>query len=727
MLDAPQGTMQSAARPIPDGRRASTLQDVTTNLLGIVRRRWLLMLAIAVPLFLIALAFIAMMTPKYDAMARIRIDPSRNPLQSAQQQMPNAGLNSEAIETEVSVMSSVDLARQVVKRLKLDEDPEFNVRPQTDASEQGNASKIDAVARRVMRSLTVQRDKLSYIIAITFRANAPDKAARIANAFAETYLEMRVGSQVGTSERQASFFSQRLAELGKEVSAAEAKTAYYRAQAGIATGGNGSAGTIVDQQIAPLSSQLATAEASAAAARSQARVAQSQLATGGIDAISEVRNSNVIADMRRQRAEIVRNMGEVDTHYGPRHPESIRVHQQVNAIDQQIGEEAKRIVNSLTAAAAAADAQVASLRGAMRSLEQQRSGSTQAQAVADGLEREAAVKRAAYDRMSELSLQSTQSSRNSIAQAEIIDRAEPPLGPTSPNKPLFGALAFIVALSIGTGVGFGKELMQGGLHTAADLEERFGLPMIAAIPVKKAKRRSNGVGSDSDNPAQSLIHKPATAYGEAIRSICAAVIRPADPDCPRVVAFTSALPNEGKTTVSLSFSRVNAIMGSRTLLIDCDLRRAGLRNIVGPNANGGLVDVLNGTLTLKQAIVADEVANLDLLLVNAPHFTAENLVGDQRMQALIEEAKQSYDQIVLDLSPLLGLVDARLLSALADVTCFIVRWGKTPPSAVEMALSTLHAHEANVAGAIYSMVDTRADVLGGSFYSKHYANYYEED
>jgi capsular exopolysaccharide synthesis family protein len=193
------------------------------------------------------------------------------------------------------------------------------------------------------------------------------------------------------------------------------------------------------------------------------------------------------------------------------------------------------------------------------------------------------------------------------------------------------------------------------------------------------------------------------------------------------VAFTSALPNEGKTTVSLSFSRVNAIMGSRTLLIDCDLRRAGLRNIVGPNANGGLVDVLNGTLTLKQAIVADEVANLDLLLVNAPHFTAENLVGDQRMQALIEEAKQSYDQIVLDLSPLLGLVDARLLSALADVTCFIVRWGKTPPSAVEMALSTLHAHEANVAGAIYSMVDTRADVLGGSFYSKHYANYYEED
>lgn len=723
MLDAPQGKMQSAARSFPEGHRATTLQDVTTNLMRIVRRRWKLALAVAIPLFLIALVLIALMTPKYDAMARVRIDPSRNPLQAAQQQMPNAGLNSEAIETEVSVMSSVELARQVAKRLKLEDDPEFNTRAQTDESERGETTKLDIVARRLMRSLTVERDKLSYIIAINFRANDPEKAARIANAFAEAYLDMRVGSQVGTSERQASFFTQRLAELGKEVSAAEAKAAAYRAQAGITTGGSETSGTIVDQQIAPLSSQLATAEAEAAAARSRARVAQTQLSRGGIDAISEVRSSNVIADLRRQRAEIVRNMGEVDTRYGPRHPESIRVHQQVNAIDEQIADEAKRIVSSLTAASAAADAQVASLRGAMRSLEAQRAGTTQAQAVADGLEREAAVKRSAYDRMSELSLQSTQSSRNSIAQAEIVDRAEPPLGPTSPNKPLFAILAFVAALSIGTGVGFGTELLQGGLHTAADLEDRFGLPMLAAIPLKKSKRKDEG----SDNPAQSLIEKPATAYGEAVRSVCAAIIHPAEPDCPRVIAFTSSLPNEGKTTVALSFARMNAIMGQRTLLIDCDLRRAGLKNIVGTSPVGGLVEVLTGKLEFKQAVVADEVANLDLLPVNAPLFTAENLLGDQRMAALLEQAKQSYDQIVLDLSPLLGLVDARLLSSLADLTCFIVRWGKTAPSAVEMALSTLQSQDASLAGAIYTMVPPRADVMGGTYYSRQYYNYYEQD
>lgn len=725
MLETPVGKTQSAGRPHFEGHRATTLQDVTANLRSIVRRRWRLALAIAIPLFLVALVIITLMTPKYDAMARIRIDPSRNPLQGAQQQIPNAGLNAEAIETEVSVMSSVELARQVAKRLKLQDDPEFNKRSQTDESERGETNTLDAVAHRLMRSLTVQRDKLSYIIAINFRANDPDKAARIANAFAEGYLDMRVGSQVGTSERQASFFTQRLADLGKQVSAAEAKAAAYRAQAGITTGGNESNGTIVDQQIAPLSSQLATAESEAAAARSRARVAQSQLSRGGIDAISEVRNSNVIADLRRQRAEIVRNMGEVDTRYGPRHPESIRVHQQVAAIDEQIADEAKRIVSSLTAASAAADAQVASLRGAMNSLEQQRAGTTQAQAVADGLEREAQVKRTAYDRMADLSLQSTQSSRNSIAQAEIIDTAEPPLGPTSPNKPLFAMLAFIAALTIGSGTAFGAELMQGGLRTAADLEDRFGLPLIAAIPLKKAKHKKAGEGSS--NPAQSLIQKPATAYGEAIRSICAAVVHSSDSDIPRVISFTSSLPNEGKTTVALSFSRMNAMMGQRTLLIDCDLRRAGLKRIVGPSDAGGLVEVLNGNLSLQQAIFADEVPNLDLLPVNVPLFTAENLLGDQRMAALLEEARQSYDQIVLDLSPLLGLVDARLLAGVSDLTCFIVRWGKTAPSAVEMALATLQSQDVVLAGAIYSMVPPAANEMGGTLYSRLYYNYYEQD
>ena len=695
------------------------LGDVAADLGSALRRRIWLLLGIAIPLFVVAVIVISMLQPRYDATTRIRIDPSRNPMAEDQAQ---SMVNSEAIETEIGVMTSLELARTVVKTLHLDQDPTFT-RGLPPAGQMSETERLNIVARRVMQNLAVGRDKLSYLIAMSYRARDPNKAADIANAFADDYIKLRVGSQVGTSERQADFFRDRLSDLGREVRAAESALASYRARNGISS--NTTEGTVVDEQIGSLSSQLATAEATAAAARSKASIAAAQVARGGLDAVSEVRNSNVISDLRRQRAEIIRNMGEVQARYGDKHPESIRVRDQLKAVDAQITDEAARVVNSLKADANAADAQVASLRSSMRGLEGDRAKNTRASAEALGLEREAASKRAAYDRMSQLSLDSTQSARGSIAQAEIVDRARPPSAPTSPNRKLLIVLAAVVAIATGLGVVLVLEMFQGGFRTIAEVEDELNLPVLGSIPIEGSRRR---IGKSGRSPADGVLGNRATMYSEAIRNVRASIVGHGQSVSPTVVAFTSALPDEGKTTLALSFARMAAINSMRTLLIDCDLRNAGLRKITSSSIpENDVIQVLEGTCPLSQAVAPDQVPGLDLLGVSQPLFTSQDLFAHGAMERLLAEAKKSYDQIILDLPPVLGVADARTIATIADTTPLVVRWGKTPPKAVKLALTALEGDGAVVPGIVLSMVDPMSDAVGGFYYSSRYAKYYQSN
>ncbi|QAY77477.1 polysaccharide biosynthesis tyrosine autokinase [Sphingosinicella sp. BN140058] len=691
------------------------LADTLRSLRDMIRRRWLTLFLVTAAVVAIGATLIMLMTPKYEAVARIQIDPSRNPLSSASNDV--ASLASEAIETEVTVLNSEDLARQVVKQLNLQNDPEFTrgLAPAEGAPPLTNEERISAVAGKVQRQLSVGRDRLTYVINIRFKANDADKAAKVANTYAETYINSKVGSRMGTAERQAAFFRQRLDELGREVRAADQAVAQYRAQAGIVAQGQGST-TIADQQVAPLSTQLATAESEAAEARSNLAAARAQIARGGLDAVSEVRSSPVISDLRRQRAEVLRNMGEVSARYGERHPESVKVREQLAGLDEQIKAEAQRAVSSLEAAAGAAQARATSLRGTLHGLEGQQARNTRASATAETLEREAQSKRAAYDKIAELSLQSTQASRNEISQATIVDRAVAPVRPTSPNRPLLLALTLIVALAAGGTTVIVQELLVSGIRSVGDFENQFGIPVLAALPrVKHA------------SPADLIADRRTSLYAESLRIARAAIFGTRGVTPPKVIAITSALPDEGKTTTSAAFARVLALSGQRTLLIDCDLRRAAMRMIVPTGESAGLIALLNGSAAIEQAIVKDRVENLDVVLVTAPHFATDDLFGGDRLKTLLATLSPHYDTILLDLPPLVGLADGRTLATMADATILVVKWGSTPAAPIDSALGWLRADGANAIGALFTMVDPSAEALGGMYYSKKYGAYYQPE
>lgn len=691
--------------------------DLVARVREAIRRRWITLTAVTVTLFALGIALIMMMTPQYTATANVRIDPSRTP--TAGQNNDAADLTPEAIETEVALIQSPQVATRVVEKLNLVNDPEFtkgigDVAP--------GADRTMAVITNVMRKFSVSRNKLSYILGIQFTSRDRTKAAAIANAFADAYLYEKVGTKTNSANRKAEFLQKQLTDLGNEIRGKEAQVANYQAAAGIVEGSGtsgSSSGTITDQQIAPLSSQLAMARSDAAAANADLGAARRQAARGGDDTVSDVLASPVIGQLRAQRAEVVRGLGEALSRYGERHPDVVKARSQLNDIDAQIRGETRRIIESLRSKADAANARVESLQGSMNGLATRQAGDARNAVLATSLKAEIDAQRTQYDKLSQATLDSVQAANNSIAQAEIVSRATPPLKPSKPNKMLLGALALLVALAGGTATIAIQELMAAGLRSAEDIMRVLGVPMLAAVPRVR-----------TDRPADLLIDKPSSLFGESLRIARASILGVRSENPPRVMAITSALPGEGKTTTALAFARTLAINGQKTLIIDCDVRRAMMREIVSnPSGGAGLIEVLQGSAAIDQAITpgGGGVDNLDVLLVRETFFNSGNLFGDGKMKAIIAAVRPRYDAVVLDLPPLLGLADGRFLAAMADVVALVIRWDSTPAQAASAAMSALEADGANVAGAIFTMVDTGAEAIGGLYYSKKYTSYYRND
>lgn len=680
------------------------------------RRHWLTLVAILFVVMAIAVAATYLIAPKYEAKLRLRIEPSQNMLVG----QPTTGSNlpdQSIVETEASVMKSHELADAVVRKFGLSNDPELSkkVDPLPANPTKANLDqRIFEVAEELSSRVTVGREKATYVVDLSFQSNDPVKAAKIANALAAAYIDQSVNRRTGTATRQSTMIQKRLAELGAVAQQADAQLAQYRAANGIVSEG---ALSVTDQQISPLAGQVATAESEAAALRAKLSVAQSQISQGGLTAVSAVLGSPVISNLRSQRAVLMTQYGDINTRYGPRHPESVKIKQQLDSIDRQINEEANRVIGGLRSEATVASARAASLRSNLAQLRGTQASETRASVEALSFQRAAEAAHQAYNQAAELAQRTNQIAQSPLSQAQIIEAATVPLEPASPNKPLIllgglvlGLLLGVVAISL-------QELLASGLRRRKDLE-LIGLPLLASVPVSRRP------GAKGRSPADSVVDAPFTAYAEAFRSIRNTLTISSGKPL-KVIALVSSLPGEGKTTTALSLARMMAMSGERTLIIDADARRAGLLSLIPGNPETGLIEVLGDGVPWRSAIQKDVVENLDVLPVSGSSFVQSDVFSKDRLAKLIMDVQDSYDRVIFDTPPVLGVADARAIASVADAVVMCVRWDKTPRNAVRSTLDILLQDGAPLVGGIFTMVDPRAEAAGGAYYSAQYSAYYQ--
>lgn len=687
------------------------------SVLSLVRRRWLLILTIAGLIAALVTGASLMITPVFTANAQIKIDPNERTALDLQAASRGGSPDQAVVDTEVALMRSRSSAQAVVAAFHLTSDPEF-------ASKRGGADLEQGVVDDVLHNLTAARVGTTYVVNIAFRSMVPSKAARIADAFADQYIRSSVNTKTSAAAQQSVVLDKRLADLGAEVRAADAQVAQYRARAGIVQGGAN--GTITDQQVGPLSIQLATAESEAAAARATLDAARSQTARGGQDAVSGVLSSAVIADLRRQRAEVLREKAQVDSRYGPLHPETLRVTQQLVGLDRQISDESQRIVSGLDSTSKAAAARAGSLRGDLARLRSQQAGNTVAAVTAESLERQAEAKRTVYNQLAQAAQQISQQEHGTESLGHIIQRADVPITPTFPKRSMFALLGLILGLIAGVAVAVLLDVLATGVRTVNDVENGLGATFIASVP-----RLSSGqlrIKGKRAAPWDFVLAKPMSAFSESLRTTRTALQMTETETPPKVIAITSALPGDGKTSFSAALARIMALSGDKVVLIDGDLRRNGLASLVGKSPAAGLVELLTGERTLAEVLVTDVAPNLHILPLVQPSFLPQDLFGREAMRNLLNELKRTYDYVVIDTPPLLAVADARTLTSLADAVVLLVKWNDTNKHAVRAALTRLDQDNTVLTGIVLTMASTKAgtvDANDPAYYQSNYSAYYQ--
>jgi len=319
----------------------------------------------------------------------------------------------------------------------------------------------------------------------------------------------------------------------------------------------------------------------------------------------------------------------------------------------------------------------------------------------------------------------------------VVEPAIVPVDPIRPNKPLSLALALVLGLGLGAGAAFLRENMDGSVHTREDLQDVApGLPVLGLIPrIQEASNGRRQAPAHAAKGVKDLSHRliagrdPRSPISEAYRSMRTNIAFSSVDRAHRVLVFTSALPGDGKSTSSANLAVTLAQQGLRVLLVDADMRRGVLNQVLGELRAPGLSDVLIAEAELTEAIRKidlGESGTLDFMPSGTLPPNPAELIGSDRTRRLLDQLKDRYDSVILDAPPLNLVTDAALLGTRADGVVVVARSGVTDRGAISYALDQLAAVRAPVLGAVLNDIDVRKDRYYGSYGMASYERYAAE-
>jgi polysaccharide biosynthesis transport protein len=587
--------------------------------------------------------------------------------------------------TQFELLESRGLAERAVRDLRLYEDPEFNTNRagfgQAQASVRPGADErvVAMLARRVQGGLSVDPIKDTRLVRISFTADEPDQAARIANGIADAYIDWGIEMRGRTVDRASSFIGAQIESLKQEIKNAEAQLQAYGRSTDIVALDPQS--NVTMQRLEGLNRDYTAAMSD----RIDKEARYRQLMSSRKEAIADSLAAGVVGELRGNVLRLEQEYAAKLSTYKPEWPAMQDLEAQIQKARVNLNEVIEETVQK------ARDAARTGYQTALRreqslasELNRQKGEAMELNSAAveyNNLQVEVSTRRQLLDellrRQSETEVASRlQTSRES--NVVIVDRALPPGGPFRPSLPRNLALGLLLGLGFGLGAVLLTDFLDRTLKSAEDVERLLGTPVLAVIPdvSNVAQTRSYGYSlisrrkkgeAEGGRTAVELItvNQPRLAVSEAYRALRTALLL-STANTLRTVLVTSAGTGEGKTVTSGNLAAVLAQLGRRVLLVDADLRKPRHHEIFKLSNRVGLVSYLTGQAELSEALIATPVENLHLAPSGPLPPNPAELLASDRMREFIELAKQRYDFVVLDSPPVLPVADATIMSELAD-------------------------------------------------------------
>ena len=704
----------------------------------------------------------------FKAEATMLLDRGKFLDQPKQQLFSDAPVDDAGVESELEILKSDNIARAVINSLHLIEDREFgapsgvvgrllsvvssvvnSVSPSPPSRPGPEADVAQSAVPAFKGRLGAQRVGGSFIIAVTFKSHNAERAAQIANAVVDAYINYQLQAKFEATHRANLWLQNRLSDLATQTAAADKAVADFKAKHNIVSTGTGR--SLIDLQLADRNAKLLEAQAQVTTA--QARLDQIEGILTKNDAlddtttfatVAETLTNPVIVHLRTKYLELVDREADWSKRYGANHLAVVNLRIQIHEIRDSIFGELKQIAETYKSDLAIAKRRQEAVEKSLTEAASQSNEDAQVQSVLADLESAAKSRHSLYDDLQQRYMQSLPTESFAISDARLITPATVPLEKSSPKPLLVLALAALGGLAIGGGIGLLREMLDRVFRTSEQIEHALQTTCIALVPAVESEATSNSLSNlpkqlgperprdivRKSNIIWSVSDSPFSRFSEAIRSLKLAV------DLNRLdrphgtVGFTSAIPNEGKTTIAASFALLAAQVGGRTILVDADFRNPVLSRTLTPNASCGILEVISGQSSLEEVVWTDPSTNMAFLPAFVPFRLphSSEILSSDRTARLFESLRQSYDYVVIDLPPLAPVVDVRATKRMVDTYLLVVQWGRTKIPLIEHALGDAPGVYENLLGVVLNKVDMNAarrydGHLKDYYHNKHFSRY----
>lgn len=669
------------------------------------RHKWLI-LCVVIAALAVGAAVTLVTQPVYTAQASLQLDRESAKVINTQDPTPSDELVSgdEFFQTEYGLLRSRSLAIRVAESLGLAQSDAF-------INKMGHTAKSgdrrDAVLKLLSTNLAVIPTRGSRLVTLNFSSPDPALSAQIANAFADNFITANLDRRMESSSYAKDFLEKQLALVKAKLETSERQlVAYAEAQhiIELPTTGNGPESTDPSQQQSLAASSLESMNAALAAAQTDRIKAQTQwsqaTAANGLG-VPEILQSPTMQSLMRDRASLNADYQNKLKLFKPSYPDMVQLKAQIDEVDRQINLEAGTIRTSLKTqyqsalrAEQAIQGRVDALKGSVMDLRQR-------SIEYNILQREVDTNRTLYDgllqRYKEVGVAGGITSNN----ISVVDRAEPPLHPSKPQPLINLAIAGLVGLLSGVAMAFLREAFDQGIRSPADVEAKLGLPFLGAIPLLE-----KGI-----QPVEAL-SDPKSPMTEAYQSLRSALQFATRDGFPRSLLVTSTRQSEGKSTTAYVLAEQLARLGYRALLIDADLRNPSLHKSLGLDNRAGLSNVLVGAKTLEDVVQGAGTPGLFAITAGPIPPNPAELLSGGRLPGLVAEAGSTFDMVIFDGPPVMGLADSPALGGYTAGTLLVIEAGRINRAQVKTTVRRLMTANGHILGVALTKLNPRQVATG---------------
>ncbi|HVF57248.1 MAG TPA: polysaccharide biosynthesis tyrosine autokinase [Pyrinomonadaceae bacterium] len=732
----------------------------------VLKRKWLILSLVVVVTSLVAIQMYRMPSI-YEAKTTIQIEQKSKSVLQTKDITIRGATDPQYWNTQIKKLETQKLARQVIMRLDLQNNPEFlgankgtglitalrrvvsrGKAPAPDAPEQNAgvpvATDTDLTAETLppdlqqrlepyedllRGNLAVEPVERTNLVEIHFIHNDPNTAMNVANTLAKVFIENDIREETTGSGRAQDVLANQIIELQAQIQRDEAARINYLRRNDIPLAKDPAA-NLNTVRLTTYSSQLQQAEAERKSAEAAYRSATSAQNARDVMSIPEVQDSAAVKRLREKIESLQTQRSALLVQYTEEWPDVKKIDKQIQQLEQEITKVPREIVTGLKNRYEAALKKEGELSKSYMSERVRANTASQAEIGLGDLTQRLETNKQLYQTylQRQKELQITSSDRpNNVTQ---IEEARLPRAPIGPPRVRNIIVALLLSLGAGIGLAFLLDYLDDTLKSVEDVDRHLHLPTLALIPAPRAERARligrGGAPVPSDSTALTLIEDVRSPVAEAYRHLRTSLLLSSAGQPPKTVLVTSSQPSEGKTTTAVNIAMMLAQTGAEVLLLDCDLRRPRIHTHFGLANTRGVTNYLSGDAHVSELVQAhDRLPNLKVIPSGPVPPNAAELLGSDEMRKLLYLLSENFRHIIIDSPPAISFTDASILSTMVDGVMLVVHGGRSSRAVVRRAKQQLQDVGAHIFGIVLNNVKLESNDY--YYYSGYYASYYAND